>query len=87
MEINVVNLDVFEEIKSIMVRLFQCADSEITEGASASDIDQWDSLEHVSLILEIEKEFNIKFALGELQNLKNVKGLVDLVESKLKHEG
>ena len=78
--------DVFEKIKSIMVRVFQCSDSDITEESSASDIDQWDSLAHVGLVLEIEKEYDIKFALGELQNLKNVKGLIDLVESKLKHE-
>ena len=80
-------VDVFEKIKSIMVKVLQCSHSEITEGSSASDIDQWDSLAHVGLVLEIEDEFEIKFALGELQNLKDVKGLVGLVESKLKHEG
>ena len=66
-----------------MVEIFQCDEMEIREDSNASDIDQWDSLAHINLVLEIEKQFRIKFSLGELQNLKNVKGLVDLVESKI----
>ena len=74
---------IFLKVKSIMVEIFQCAEMEIREDSNASDIDQWDSLAHINLVLEIEKQFRVKFSLGELQNLKNVKGLVDLVESKI----
>ncbi len=39
----------------------------------------WDSLAHVNLITAIEKCYKVKFALGELQRLKHVDGLVDLL--------
>ncbi|OFZ16601.1 MAG: acyl carrier protein [Bdellovibrionales bacterium GWA2_49_15] len=51
----------------------------------ANDIEDWDSLMHINLIVAIEKEWGIKFALGELSNLKNVKDMLVLIESKSKN--
>jgi acyl carrier protein len=51
---------------------------------TADDIDGWDSLSHINLVLAIEMAFKIRFALGELQALKNVGDMVDLIERKLK---
>tara|TARA_B100000927_G_C16459286_1_gene467184 strand:+ start:704 stop:910 length:207 start_codon:yes stop_codon:yes gene_type:complete len=63
--------------------ILRCDEADINENSSADEIDQWDSLAHIKLILEIERQFDIKFSLGELQNLKNIKGLISLVESKI----
>ena len=49
---------------------------------TAEEVPAWDSLSHLTLVAEIEKEFGIKFALGELQTLKNVGDMVDLVNAK-----
>ena len=46
-------------------------------------MDDWDSLTHVNLITAIEKRYKIRFALGELQDLKNVGDMIDLMEEKL----
>lgn len=54
----------------------------ITAETSASDIEEWDSLMHITLVSAVEKEFGVRFALGELQELKNVGDMVDLILSK-----
>ena len=51
---------------------------------TADDIEEWDSLAHINLIVAIEKEFSIRFALGELQDLKDISDMVKLVQNKLK---
>lgn len=50
---------------------------------TADDVDAWDSLNHINLISAIEKEFKIHFALGELQKMKNVDVLIEMVMKKL----
>tara|TARA_B100001287_G_scaffold276708_1_gene288856 strand:- start:5140 stop:5379 length:240 start_codon:yes stop_codon:yes gene_type:complete len=77
------NSEIFKKIKMIFSDILRCDEADINENSSADEIDQWDSLAHIKLILEIERQFDIKFSLGELQNLKNIKGLISLVESKI----
>lgn len=54
----------------------------ITRETDANQIDAWDSLTHMQIIAAIEKEFKVRFALGELQALKNVGDMADLIASK-----
>jgi len=77
------NKEIFSKVKNIFAQELKCDASIIKIDTSASDIEQWDSLAHINIILEIEKEFNIRFALGELQDLKSINGLIKLVESKV----
>lgn len=56
----------------------------ITRQSSAYNTPNWDSLAHINLIQIIEDEFKVKFALGELEELKNVGDLVDLILKKAK---
>ena len=55
----------------------------VTMDDSASTVEGWDSLSHISLISAVEGEFKVRFALGELQELKNVGELVELIGHKL----
>ena len=55
----------------------------ITRESNAATVEDWDSLAHVNLVTAIEKKYKIKFALGELQELKNVGDMIDLIEAKL----
>ena len=50
--------------------------------SNASTTPNWDSLAHIDLIEMIEQQFKVKFALGELQDLKNVGDLVTLLAQK-----
>jgi acyl carrier protein len=50
---------------------------------SANDIDEWDSLRHVQLIMAVEKAFGIRFQTGEVEVAKNVGQFIDLIERHL----
>ena len=50
---------------------------------SANDIEEWDSLAHINLVVAIEREYKIRFALGELQDLKNIQDMISLIEKKI----
>lgn len=51
--------------------------------STANDIEEWDSLTHINLVVAVEMRFKIKFALGELQSLKNVGDMVALIDRKV----
>ena len=55
----------------------------ITRQSNASNVEGWDSLAHINLIASIEQDLHVRFALGELQDLKDVGDMVDLIERKL----
>ena len=74
--------DIFKKITSLCREVFNNSQLELTLSSSAEEIDEWDSLSHIQLILEIEKTFKVRFSLGELQDLKNIESLVFLVDNK-----
>jgi acyl carrier protein len=53
---------------------------------SASDIDGWDSVTHIRLMLTVEKAFSIKFSTSEISSLKNVGDLVTLIKARLEKD-
>lgn len=55
----------------------------VTEQTSAVDIEDWDSLEQINLLVAIEKLFMIKFSVSDIENLANVGQTIDLIERKL----
>ena len=77
-------MDILDQLVPIFREVFDDDTLTLTRQATADDIDAWDSLSHINLIMAVELHFKIKFALGELQTLKNVGDLVDLVTKKAK---
>jgi len=71
-----------EQLSQICRLVFDSPDLDISLETTARDVTNWDSLNHVALIMEIERCFDIKFALGELQDLKNIASLIQLIDSK-----
>ena len=71
------------ELQDIFRDVFDQPDLVITRESSAATVEDWDSLAHVNLVTAIEKRYKIKFALGELQELKNVGDMIDLMKVKL----
>ena len=55
----------------------------LTEELTANDVDNWDSLTHMILISGIEQEFQIKFKLKELNKMKNVGALIEIISAKV----
>ncbi|OGR02351.1 MAG: acyl carrier protein [Deltaproteobacteria bacterium RIFOXYA12_FULL_61_11] len=69
---------VYERLQSVFDRVF-LDEVKVSPQLSAKDVDEWDSLLHVTLILLVEKEFGIRFATGEVEATENVGELVTLV--------
>ena len=72
-----------EELQVVFRNIFDQPNLVITRGSNASTVEDWDSLTHVNLVTAIEKRYRVKFALGELQDLKDVGDLMDLLTNKL----
>jgi len=73
-------------IEDRLLRIFrdilEDEDLVLTEGSSAADIEEWDSLVHVTLMFNIEQEYGIQFSGEEFARLENVGELQRLVHSK-----
>lgn len=55
----------------------------LTPETTADDVDGWDSMNHIFIVVELEKRFGVKFQAAEMEELKNVGELVALVREKL----
>ena len=75
--------DILSELQPIFRDILDQPNLVITRDSSASTVEGWDSLTHVNLIWNIEQEFSVHFGLGELQDLKNVGDLIDVLERKI----
>lgn len=64
--------DIFDDINII-----------VEESTTAENIEEWDSLNHITLISSIEHEFGIKFTLTEMTAINDVGAMIDLIQSKL----
>ena len=71
--------EVFNGVQDIFRDIFDVDDLVINNTTNSDEIEDWDSLKHINLVSAIEKEFKIKFALGELMALKDVGAMVDLM--------
>jgi acyl carrier protein len=75
--------EIKERIRTILVTVLKHENFEMKDELSAADVAGWDSLTHMVIITEIEKAFQVKFKLKELNKLNNLGNLVDLIQSKL----
>ena len=71
-QVNVVFIDVLDNDKIVL-----------KNETTANDVDEWDSLNHIQLVVAIEKAFKIRFASREIQSWKNVGEMVDSISTKI----
>jgi len=71
-----------EELNEVFQEVFEDDDLSVRAQTSAKDIDEWDSLMHVNLVLAVESRFGVRFTSTEVAGLKDVGELVELVEKK-----
>jgi acyl carrier protein len=74
---------IYQRLTEIFQDVFDEDSIEVTPKLSADDVDGWDSLTHIRLILSIEKVFKIKFSTSEIGKLENVGDLVALIQGKV----
>ena len=71
-----------EELQKIFREVFDDATLVVTPETSAIDIEAWDSLSHLNLVMAMEKEFDIQFDFEELNALRNVGEMMTLIQKK-----
>lgn len=75
--------EIFESINNIFLEVFDDENIELTRESSSNDIEDWDSLNHIQLIVAIEKFFKLRLTILEIESWKNVGEMCDAIELKL----
>lgn len=72
--------DILAKVNEIFWDVFDDEDIEIDETTTADDIEDWDSLTHITLVSAVETEFGFKFTMKEVQGMQNVGEMIDIIE-------
>lgn len=75
--------EILVQINAIFAETLDNEEVIIEEFTQATDVDEWDSLTHILLVVAIEKHFKIRFSSKEIQSWKNVGELINCVEGKI----
>ena len=71
--------EIIAQLQSIFDEVF-LDPPELHPALSAKDVDEWDSLLHISLLLAVEKAFSIRFRVGEVEATSNIGEFADLIQ-------
>ena len=72
-----------ERVQNVFRETFDQSDLVIYDAMQAKDVEGWDSLNHITLIVGIEGEFNVRFTTREVMGFQNVGGMLACLKSKL----
>ena len=75
--------DIYSQLTEIFRDIFDDETLELRPGLTATDVPEWDSFNHINLIVAVEARFGIKFQTAELESMQTVGHLADLIQSKL----
>jgi acyl carrier protein len=76
--------EILKEINTIFRDILDDETIVIEEQTTAKDIEEWDSLTHIQIVVTIEKHFKIRFTSKEIQSWNHIGELLDCIESKMK---
>lgn len=75
--------EVYEKLNEVFQDEFDDEELTVNDETTADDIEDWDSLEHINLVVAVEKKFGIKFNIGEVNAMQNVGEMVDYILAKM----
>lgn len=76
--------EVFSRLDRVFQDVFDDDTLHVTPSTTADDIEDWDSLEHITLISAVEREFRMKFKMGEISSMRNVGEMARIVAERAK---
>lgn len=76
--------DLLKQINSIFIDVLENEDIVLTENTNADDVEEWDSLNHIQLVVEVEKTFSLRFTAMEIQSWNTVGEMIDCIIAKKK---
>jgi len=74
--------EVLEKLNSIFSDVLDNEEISLTDATTADDVEEWDSLTHVQLVVAIEKNYKFRFSSKEIQSWNNVGEMIDCIISK-----
>ena len=74
--------EIFERLDRVFQDVFDDDTIHVTPKTTADDIEDWDSLEHITLISAVEREFHMKFKMGEISSMKNVGEMAHIIAAR-----
>lgn len=80
MELN----EIYARLDRVFQDVFDDDTIHVTPRTTANDIEDWDSLEHITLISAVERAFRMKFKMGEISSMKNVGEMASIIASRTK---
>ncbi len=75
--------NILHNLQNIFRDVFNNNNLIITEETKNNDLTDWDSLQHIVLMMSIEKQFNLKFSSEEATKLLDVKSIINVIETKI----
>lgn len=73
---------IYARLNKVFRDVFDDDSITVNPKTTANDIEDWDSLEHITLISAVEKEFKMKFKMGEISSMKNVGEMASIVAAR-----
>jgi len=77
------NQTILNQVTEIFRKVLDDDKITLSSTTTANDVEEWDSLNHLQLVVALEKHFKIKFTSSEIQNWKNVGDMCDSISKKL----
>ena len=76
-------MDVRGKLTNSFRRVFENDNLVLTDEMTAKDVEGWDSLAHINLIMDVEEEFGLRFTVDDIADLKNVGEMIQMLEGKV----
>ncbi len=70
---------VYERLNKVFRDVFDDESIVVNDETTADDIEDWDSFEHINLVVAVEEEFSFKIPMGKVITMKNVGEMVDII--------
>ena len=74
--------DILSQVNEIFVETLDNEEVRINESTTADDVEDWDSLTHIQLVVAVEKKFRIRFTSKEIQSWSNVGEMINCIQEK-----
>ena len=74
--------NIYERLNEVFREFFDDEEIEVTSDTTADDIEDWDSLNHITLIDAVESEFGVRFTMGEVSGMKNVGEMAEIIKAR-----
>lgn len=75
--------EILEQVSNVFADTLDEDNITLSESSTADDVEGWDSLTHVQLVVAAERKFKIRFTAKEIQSWKNVGEMIDSISSKI----